>query len=411
MARRPLSLVPLFMTAFLDLLGLGIIIPVLAPIFLDASHGILTADTTLGNRTLLLGVLTAAYPLSQFFSAPILGDMSDRYGRRRILLLSLIGTLIGYLIFAYGLVLNSLWLLFVSRLLSGFTGGNITIVQSAIADSSNQEARSNNFGLIGIALALGFIFGPFVGGKLADPTIVSWFDYATPFWFAAMLAAVNIILVMWKFPETLRLRKSGPIHLLTGLVNLKKAFTNEHLRVIFAVIFLFTFGFYFFAQFFQVYLVTKFHFTQSAIGDLFAYTGLWLAVTQGIIIRPLAKRYPPEKILRVSIFLLAVTFPTLLLPSSPWALYLIIPFLAIFQGLSVPTSTALVSNLTKEDSQGEVLGINQSIQSLGQGIPPIVAGVVVAWHMNAPIIVAAIVTLLGWYIFVVWFPKTKQSLV
>jgi DHA1 family tetracycline resistance protein-like MFS transporter len=409
MTKSSLPLLPLFMTALLDLLGLGIIIPVLAPIFLDPAHSIFSVDSSLAERTLLLGFLISAYPLAQFFGAPVLGGLSDRHGRKKILLLALSGTLFGYILFALGVIYNNIALLFASRLLDGFTGGNIAIVQSAIADVSDAKSRSSNFGLIGIALALGFIIGPYIGGKLADPTLVSWFDYATPFWFAAALAALNILLVIWRFPETLRERSSEKIHPLSGFTNLKKAFLQEDARIMFLVIFLLTFGFNFFAQFFQVYLVSKFHFTQSAIGDLFAYTGVWLVITQGVLIRPLEARYSPTAILRASSLLLAICLPLLLLPNSAPALYAIIPLIAIFQGLTVPTSTTIISQTASTASQGEMLGINQSIQSLGQAIPPIIAGTIVSLHMNAPIVVAALVTLAAWYIFTYFFAGASQS--
>ncbi len=405
-----LSLVPLFTTAFLDLLGLGIIIPVLAPIFLDVNNGIFSPNVGLGQRTFLLGLLIGLYPLAQFFGAPILGAMSDKYGRRKILLLALGGSLIGYAIFGIGIIFNKYILLACSRILAGFTGGNISIVQSAIADISDKKSRSSNFGIISLALALGFILGPYIGGKLADSSLVSWFDYSTPFWFAGLLTLINIVLVILYFPETLKKPRDVTLHLLTSLDHVIRAFTLPHLRVMLLIVFLLTFAFNFFAQFFQVFLVEKFHYTQGSIGDLFAYTGLWIAITQGLLLQPVVTRFGERTVLSASILASAVLFPLLIFPRHPILLYEIIPFIAITQGFINPIAVAIVSNMTPPEEQGEVLGINQSITSLGQAIPPIIAGSIVSLHMNAPIVVAAIIMFISWLIFEIAFKPVRSTI-
>ena len=147
-------------------------------------------------------MLIASYPLAQFFGAPILGALSDKHGRKKIILISLIGTFFGYLLFAYGIITKNVTLLFASRMLDGFTGGNISTIMSAIADVSTVKDKTKNFGMIGMAFGLGIILGPFIGGNLADPNNVSWFNHSTPFWFAALICLFNIALVVFNFKET-----------------------------------------------------------------------------------------------------------------------------------------------------------------------------------------------------------------
>ncbi|MGV8983920.1 MFS transporter [Clostridium sp.] len=409
MKNKKFTILPIFFTVFLDLLGLGIVIPILPAVLLDPRSGILPVSYVFSTRTLIYGFLIASYPLAQFFGAPILGTLADQKGRKKLLTVSLIGTFIGYVLFALGIVYSNIFLLFIGRILDGFTGGNISIAQSAIADISTPETKSRNFGLIGMAFGLGFIIGPYVGGKLADPSIVSWFTYATPFWLSVILTSINIVLVLLYFPETLvKVAVATKVSALTGFRNVKKAFTYKDLRTMFLVAFLLTVGFNFFTQFFQVFLIGKFQFNQSKIGDLFAYMGLWIAVTQGAFLRPLSKRYKPMSILSISILLLALTFPLLLIPNKAIGIYLIIPFIAIFQGLTQPNSTAIISNLADKDKQGEILGINQSILSLAQAIPPIIAGFVTSISLNLPTIFAAGSTLLAWIVFRVFFIKEQK---
>lgn len=397
------SLFILFCIVFLDMLGVGIVIPILAPLFLDTAGGIFSSPVPYTFRTVLFGLLIASYPFAQFFGAPLLGGLSDRHGRKNLLILSLAGTCVGYAVFALGIMMHNIYLLFASRILSGFTGGNISVALSSISDLSSPKEKAHNFGLIGMAFGLGFIVGPYVGGKLADPAVVSWFTYATPFWFASILSLLNIIAVWFIFRETLRHKSRVPLSIMTGFHNIHKAFSLPHLRVLFFVVFLITFGFTFFTQFFPVFLIERFQYTQSDIGDLYAYVGVWIALTQGVLVRYLSRRFSSQQILAFSIFFLGCIFPLIVYSPTPMFLLFVLPLLAIANGLTHPHTTALVSHLSDEKSQGEILGINQSILSLAQAVPPVIAGFVVSFHPSMPLFVAAAFTLLAWLVFVLFF--------
>lgn len=404
-------LATIFITVFIDLLGVGIIIPILAPLFLNPMHGLLGPEytATILTRTVLLGFLTAAYPLAQFFGAPILGALSDRFGRRKILLISQGGSLIGYVLFAIGIITKNIPLLFASRMLDGFTGGNISIAMSSIADISDQKEKARNFGLIGMAFGLGFILGPYIGGKLSDPTIVSWFTPSLPFWFAATLCFFNMIQVAFKFPETSKYRRETPVSIFTGMRNIAKAFSMGNVRTMFISIFFLTIGFNFFTQFFQVFLYQKFGLTMSQIGDLFSYIGLWIAFTQGFLTRFITRKINPESILTVSMVTLSIALMLLLVPEKLWILMCVLPFVAISNGLTLPNSTAIISNLSDKKSQGEILGINQSIQSLGMAIPPVIAGFAASIDRDLPIFLASCFILIAWLVFIFFFKKKNKE--
>ena len=336
--------------------------------------------------------------------------MSDQVGRKKILLVSLFGTFVGYILFALGIIYTNIYLLFISRLLDGFTGGNISIVQSAIADVSDPKTKVKNFGLIGMAFGLGFILGPFIGGKLTDSTLVSWFTHATPFWFAACLVFFNLLLVIVHFKETLHYRRERKVHILTGFQNIKKAFTHVDLRVLFLVIFLMNFGWSFFTQFFQVFLYHKFSFTSSDIGNYFAYVGLWIAIAQGVVVRFVSSRIAPQNVLKVSILATAIVLAIITLPDRVLYLYFTVPFMAIFFGLTAPNFSTIVSNSADKHMQGEIMGIQQSLMSLSFTIPPIIAGIVIQWGLSLPILLASGTIAIAWAIFVfVYEHKEKQS--
>ena len=410
--RQKSPLFTIFITVFINLLGVGIVIPVITPLLMLPVHNMLPFETSPHTRSILLGFLIASYPLAQFFGAPILGALSDRYGRKKLLALSLFGTVLGYLLFATAIIEQNIYLLFFSRILDGCTGGNISIAFSAIADLSDEKTKARNFGMIGAAFGLGFILGPFIGGQLADSNIVSWFNPATPFWFAAILSAFNLLFVFIAFPETLKVRNNTAISLLTGIRNIGVAFKKQHLRTIFFVVFLLTLGFNFFTQFFSVFLINKLHYKDfSEIANVFAYIGVWIVLAQGGLQRPLAKKYLPLKIIRISAILLGITLPMLLLPSPSQSVYIfyILPFISMFQGLTQPNITAVVSSQVGVNEQGEILGINQSIQSLGMSIPPIIAGYINLVNPDLPIATASICTILGWLVLVLFFKNKKEK--
>ncbi|MGQ0827167.1 MAG: MFS transporter [Bacteroidota bacterium] len=400
-------LLTIFLTVFIDMLGVGIVIPVIGPLLLDPSHSMLPMDMNPHTRTILLGFLIASFPLAQFFGAPMLGALSDRHGRKKILTASLFGTLVGYMLFAIAILQQNIYLLFASRILDGFTGGNISIVLSSISDVSDERSKAKNFGMVGAAFGLGFILGPYIGGKLADHTLVSWFNTATPFWFATILTALNLLFVFIAFPETLKEKRHTAISVFTGIRNIGRAFQLTHLRTIFFVVFLITLGFNFFTQFFQVFLINKFNYSISQIADIFAYIGIWIVFAQGGLQRPISKKYLPLNILQISAVLLGIALPMLLLPSEPMYIFFVLPFIAIFQGLTQPNITSVVSSQAGKDEQGQILGINQSIQSLGMAIPPIIASYINSININLPIITASFSIITGWIVLIVFFKKKK----
>lgn len=393
----------IFLTVLIDMLGVGIIIPILAPIMLDPSFGMLDASATEETRNIAIGFLISTYPIMQFFGAPVLGALSDKHGRKKLLGISLLGTFTGYLLFAYAIHIKSIELLFISRALDGFTGGNIAVAMSAISDVSTKENKARNFGMVGAAFGIGFVIGPYIGGKLADPNLVSWFNAGTPLLFAALLTFINILLVFFRLPETMQNPRHSQISFATGLRNVAKAFVMPETRTIFIVVFLIALGFTFFTQFFQVFLFHKFSFSISQIADVFAYVGVWIVIAQGGLIRVLSKKFNARQVLRITPLTLSIALFVITVPSESFYLFCIIPFVSLSQGLTFPNTNTLVSNSVSPDRQGEILGINQSVTSFAMSIPPIVAAYLTNIDINLPTWTASALILLAWLVFVVFY--------
>lgn len=403
-------LLPIFLTVFIDMLGVGIIIPVIPPLFFNETNSILPAATSDFWRSMLYGLLVASYPFMQFFGSPILGSLSDRYGRRPLLLVSLVGTAIGYLLFASAINIRLLPLLFISRMLPGFTGGNISIIMSAISDISTPQERAQNFGLVGVSFGLGFILGPALGGILASNSMVSWFSNATPFYFTALLTVLNIILLQKFFKETLTQKKVSRVSLFTGFQNIFLSFKLPHLRTIFTVSLLSSLGFTFFSQFFSVYLLGKFHYTEQQTGILYAWIGVWLAFTQGFLVRKLVVKYTELQLLSVSMLSLSVCIAMLLVPQHATWFYLLNPLVALAHGINAPNLNATISNSAQPHEQGQIMGINQSMLSLGQTIPPVVAGYLNNLNPKLPLLTGSFFVFCAWVVFFFVYKKNANTI-
>ncbi len=397
----------IFATTLLDLLGLTLIIPIFAPM-LTESNAVLGPEVSESTRNFLYGALIATFPFFQFIGAPLLGTLSDRIGRKKVLYLTLSGALISYLVTAVGVVQGSIALLFVGRVIQGASAGNLSVIYSAIADISEDGEKAKNFGLVGAAFGIGFVIGPLVGGILSDPAYVSWFSFATPFFFAAGLVALNLLLVWRIFPETNQ--NPNPKAQLTpwqGFQNLAKAFSNPSLRAIFIVVFFFTFGFTFFTQMIQLFLIQLFDFNQSDIGKLFGFVGVLLALTQGVIVRYLSNKVSPRPVLRLTILILSGAFLLLLIPDRTLGIYLMMPFIVMSQGIANPNLSSMVSNLAPKHLQGETLGMQQSVQALAQIVPPLAGGIIVSYSITSPMWLASLSVFIAWVAFMWQFGLKK----
>ncbi len=405
------TLVIVFATIFIDMLGFGILIPILPQLLANpqSQFYLLPAGYSLKQGYIIFGFLLGIFPLMQFVATPILGQLSDRYGRKKLLAFSLAGTSLSYIVFAIGILTKNLPLLFIARGFDGITGGNISVAQAAVADITLPKDRAKNFGLIGAAFGLGFIIGPYIGGRLADPSIVSWFNAATPFWFAAILAGLNSISVFLFFPETLKHFGNAAVHWAQSVINIAKAFNTKGLRTIFATSFLFQAGFTFYTTFFSVYLITKFHYTQGNIGDYFAYIGLWIAISQALITRLVSSVLREDKILKIALFGVGIFVIDYFVPNTTTGLLWLVPAFAMFVGLCMANIPAIVSRSADARIQGEVLGINASIQALAQAIPPIISGYIAgSIGSNSPLVVSSIVIIFSGLIFVIFYRNRKE---
>ena len=399
----------LLFTVFIDSLGFGLIFPLLPPLFMSSESAFIAEGTSLEMRGFLFGILIGSFCLGQFFGSPILGALSDRKGRKKILSMTLWIALVSYLIGGVSILMKSLAGLFVARILAGIAAGNYSIAQSIVADVSEENEKTKNFALIGMAWGVGFVLGPFLGGEFSDPCLCSFFSWETPFWVASAFCFLNVVLVRLFLKESLCLHPGKKLEWHAGILDLKKAFSHPKLRSIFLVMFIFCFGWGFFTEFSSVLLIRKLGASVKDISFFYAGVGFWIALCQGLLIRPFLKRFSSEALLAFSLFSLGAILLLILLVNTTYQLQMIIPFLAFFEAFVFPSSATLVSNLSDKQMQGEALGLYNSIQWAAIGLAPLFSGSLVASYPHLPATVASVCMFcsLGFLLWVFWKRSRK----
>jgi DHA1 family tetracycline resistance protein-like MFS transporter len=358
-------LIVIFTTVFIDLVGFGIVIPVL-PFY---------AEGTIFNATpRTVGLLFASYSVMQLIFAPILGGLSDKYGRRPVLFLSIIGTGIGFLILGFA---TTLWMLFAGRILDGITGGNISTAQAYIADITTEENRAKGMGLIGAAFGLGFIFGPAIGG------ILSRWGIHVPFFFAAALCFANAVLLYFRLPETItadhpaKHRAAGG----RGLRQLIHSLKQPRLGFVLTIYFLFIVAFSIMTTSFSLYTMFRFGYDAQHTGYLFAYVGLIAVIIQGGLIGRLVKRFGELPLVIVGALCFAISlFAVPFVGPAAGGLAALLLGGGVFSmgnSLATPALTSLASKSVGPAEQGTVLGVTQSVASLARAFGPFLAAVLI----------------------------------
>ncbi len=363
MKRSPLLVI--FITVFIDLVGFGIVIPVL-PYYAEG--------TKFGATPSQVGILFASYSVMQLIFSPVLGRLSDKYGRRPILLLSLLGTAVGFLVLGFA---TTLWMLFLGRIIDGISGGNISTAQAYIADVTTKENRAKGMGLIGAAFGLGFVFGPAIGG------ILSRWGINVPFLFAGGLALANAVLLYFALPETVTPDHPARISAASGRgwQQLLNALRERRLALVMTIYFLGIVAFSIMTATFSLFMMFRLGYDAFHNGWVFAFVGIISAAIQGGLIGKLVKRFGEPLLIIAGALLFSASLFALPFVTTATGLLSILALGAVTsigQALSAPSLTSLASKTASAGEQGGVLGVMQSVASLARAVGPSLAAVLIS---------------------------------
>jgi MFS transporter, DHA1 family, tetracycline resistance protein len=365
LTRSPL--LPIFLIVLVDILGFTIILPLL-PFYAEK----------LGASAFVVGLLVSAFAFCQFFAGPVLGQISDRVGRRPVLIVSQIGTFIGFLILANA---TTLWLVFLARIIDGLTAGNLSLAQAYIADVTKPSERSKSFAVIGIAFGIGFLIGPGISGYLAQ------YGYSWPIYAGAALSFLSILCTWFLLPSNPPVPEPEegegpppPAGRRLGVFDLKgyaQYFDRPELRLHLWQFFLFAFSFSAFVSGFALFAQRRLEFGPKQVGYVFAYAGFLGIILQGGLIGRLVKRFG-ERPLVLSGFIAATIGYAGLGFTYNWKVLLLVSLASSYgTGVLRPAITSLVTQAAGRQEQGVVLGLTQSITSVCQIVAPLMAGLLI----------------------------------
>ena len=382
MKKSPLFV--LFVTIFLDLLGFGIIIPIL-PVFIKE----------LGAHDFQVGLIAAIYPVMNFMFSPFWGTLSDRYGRRPIILGSVLITAVAYIVFSQA---GALLVVFLSRMLSGIGSANISVAQAYISDVTPPENRAKSMGMIGAAFGLGFIFGPSIGGYLKSISAEGSVDLVG--FVTAGLCLINFALAYFFLPESLAKKQKEVkfnFKVVTGIVNeLKK----PSIRELLIINFIFTVAFMLMQISSTLMWKTEDGLNEKQIGYVFTFIGIVTAIVQGLLVGALVRKYGEKNLLVYGSFLMIAGMAllpfvgaTYFIPFELFALALI----ALANGCITPNISSLLSQYAPEREVGQTLGVNQSFGSLARAVGMALSGFFYSFNFRAPFITGA-----GLMVLCVW---------
>ncbi len=385
------NLVILFFTLVVVMMGFGMIIPIM-PFYID----------NLGASGSDLGFLMATFGLMQFLFAPVWGSLSDRYGRKKFLIIGVVGNGIAMLLFGLS---TKFWMLLASRALSGvLSSATLPTAMAYIGDSTSEDDRGGGMGVVGAAMGMGMVIGPGLGGWLAGTSL------ATPFFFAAALSLVALILILIALPESLPQEKRATIEGKIQGPQFRQMWSAllSPIGILLLMAFVLSFGLTNFESVFGLFSLERHGYGPQRVGTVLTVIGTASALMQGLLTGPLTKRWGDVLLLRLSLIGSAIGFLLMLWAESYVAVLLTVLVFVLSNSLLRPVVSSLTSKRYRQ-GQGIAMGLNNAFMSLGRIAGPIWAGSLFDVNFNYPYVSGSIVMLFGFLISLIWLSKEPSS--
>jgi DHA1 family tetracycline resistance protein-like MFS transporter len=399
-------LFPFFFVIAIDAMCHGIITPILAPLMLKASGSAFGLPLNEATRHIMYGLIQMTATFCYMIGAPLLGYFSDKMGRRKIIFFCLISSTIGLLCYAWSFATNDLVILFIARIIVGFGTGSLAVAQAAIADVTQGSEKAKNIGFIAVAMTVGLVAGPLLGGLLSDPTVYHGFTNTTPFWVAIGLSLLNLLFLV-RMVET---NPAKPTVHYKLVASLKILLAAPSMLLILATFFLFELGWSLYFQSIAVVLVQTFNLANKEIGLFSSYIGLILSFGLFYGVRMVVGRFSLKQIIQPSLIIGVVALLLGFFFNHLWLqIFIAIP-ISIVVAFCYAILITLASDKAEQNKQGLLMGTTDCLLALAFTITAFLSGALTISNAVLPQLVAALFWLVGWLLFA-FLRKTDKGLI
>lgn len=368
-----LQAMPLCLVLFIDGIGLGLLFPIFSFLFLNHHVNFLPAMTTDATRTFLFGATAGTFMLCWFFGASIIGDLSDAIGRKKSLVVCLLGACIGYGLTAIAILMHSITLIILGRIIAGFTAGSQPVAQAAMVDIAPKGKTAAYISYVLLAMSIGFMLGPLLGGVLSNHHLVSWFNLATPLWFAAAISFANIFLLVLFYQEEAFPHRKIAINIMQPVILFLDAFRFHAIRTLSVIYFIFQIAWANIYSFISLFAMRRFHMGINQTSYVLTCLGLGFAIGMIGLVQWLSNRFEIKKIVYVNWILSGFITVAILLTPTETPIWFLMILLGITLGVSYANVVTLFSKQVGEDRQGWIMGITGAMGALAFGVVEFVA--------------------------------------
>ncbi len=408
--RSKSSLLPIYFVLFIDNFAFAVIFSIFGPLFIDPSYGMVTAAMSSVSKNLMLGVALGLFPLGQFIGAPFLGDIADRFGRKKAFYITISGLIIGFILSGFSIIIHSYILLSLTRFITGFFAGNLSICLASIADlSPNEKTRAKNFSMIVILSGISWMFAMLSGSYLSDPSLSAHFNPALPFFVTAVLAFLNLLSIVYFFKETHPMKGKFHIDFLKGFRDIRATFEIKNLRILYIVFMFWILGWGLTIQWYDPYALQRFRVSpieinwgQFAIGITWMFGGYFM---NNFII----KRWHPRPWIVVANGITTLCLLGMALSPSFILFAILFMIASIPAAFSWPNTLSLISINAPAGVQGKIMGISQSARSMGFILATIFGGIIGGTDLRLTYYFTTIPLFLSFILLFKFHKKTAPS--
>lgn len=366
---------PLFLVILVDAIAVGLVLPTMTPLFFKQTYLLFPKGINQETLYLIYAIVLSAYPLAMFFGLPILGDLSDKLGRKPILIISMLGVTLGLLITAFGIQYAKINLIIAGRLFSGLTAGSFSVSMATVIDKSTTKDKASNLSIAAGANCLGFTLGPVIGGLLSDDKLCSWFDFSTPYFIVGLLPLL-IILLLWFYMHDKKVHDpTRKIQFFSGLYNIYYALKKSPTKLYFFVFTLFYLAHMIYFNNLALFIQRSYHYTSTLGGLYMSFYAFWFFIALVWLIPKYHDRFNLRTAAIVSIILQGILIFILATVTVPIVSWLVLIPDGIAMSVCYVALTTLISNNTPEKFQGRVMSVVASLAAFTWMLGPILASI------------------------------------